>query len=207
MLGRFGSLLRAVANGPDPARIPAPTEVIPTIEVGNAPPDWDYPKGIFRYVGYCLEGAVAGQRSKVQLWNHATSGVVVVLRRILCNAAATSLVISEYVTALGSDDGAEFPMDSRSTLEVAPLKSNSAVVKSATAAGGVGTELGRIFSRANDGTNYTFDHDEPFIIFPGRSIVVYPASDNIAIQTMWYWTERAFDEKELSGVLNAQRFL
>ena len=200
MLGKFGQLLRAVADGSDPAAIPPPQEVIPTLEVGTAPPDWDYSKGVYRYCGYVNQAAAVGVRSLTQLWLPADTRVVLVLHRIEWHSDDTGLNVAQHNVALTEDDGAERPTDFRLGFMTYNNRLSAASVRSDHASF-TGTTMTRLRPKNLDGGgDHTGWLDEPFIIWPGTGVIVQSLQNQIDLEVAFYWTERQFDKEELRGV-------
>jgi len=205
MLAQFGQLLRAIANGPDPARIPAPTEVIAMMELGNPPADWLWPQGIYTYSGYAVEGALAGNKSMVALSNPAGSGVIATVEAVDVLSTDTPYVylrqaVADNLSAFDSD-GTEYTRDVRtyrSLVSPQPSRHPSLNVLSDQAAQ-QGQAAVLLFADYDDGTWYHYASRRPFVLLPGTGLVAVPGNDEKACYATFYWRERLYDPKEVVG--------
>jgi len=201
MLGRFGQLLRAVANGPDPAKIPPPSEVIPTIDLAAGRPDWNYPQSVFRFGGYALEAASGGaSRSQVCLWLPASSHITITVEEIQARHESHTLLITHAEAALASNDGSEHAMDSRVRRGTYNTRKNTAYITSQQTSQ-QGTIVTRIFAGFEDAAGiYYFKWKPGFVLFPGCGLNVCGSADDMLVHVEFIWTEREFDNAELRGV-------
>lgn len=207
MLARFGQLLRAIANGPDPSKIPAPQEVIPTMELGRSPASWQFPCDIFLYAGYASEGAGAA-RSQVCLQNPLHSGIVATVTRIECRTSTGYVLLTtDTINAGWDDDGAERARDTRIILGTLVTRPPSCRVKSDDAAQ-YGDAVCRMVPRAADETNgYNFFHtEEPWVLFPGSELATVPGGNGADQYTSFWWEERRFDPMEVRGTVRPGYF-
>jgi len=204
MLAQFGRLLRAIASGPDPANIPAPSEIIPTIDLAKPPADWLYPQGIHIYAGFASESAGAGARSQVALSNPADSGTIAVIDRIEAksdnNLVTIYMGVAEDVELFDSD-GSEYtrePRVYRTLITPQPSRAPACkVLSEQSAAKGQATAL--MYPAYYDTADYYYKCTEPFILLPGTVVNVVPGSDQKTNVTTFFWREREFDQEEVRG--------
>lgn len=197
----FGKILRAIADGPEPSRLPAPSEVIPTLEVGNAAPEDQYLKGEYRYTGYAIEAAAAGNRSQVGLWLPADTGTMAIVEGIFTRSNHAALVLTQIVASPLDDDGTEYPLDYRLRAGTLTFRPNTCQVRSQTA-GLLGYTMTRAIPNFSDAANanYWYAWRDPIILWPGTGVVTCPAGDNNDNQTTFVWRERRFDALEVLDV-------
>jgi len=204
MLGELGRLLRAIANGPDPAKLPPAAEVIFTAELLEEP-SFAWMRNCFLYGGYAIEGAGVA-RSHVGLWNPSGSGVVAVITEFhsFSSAEQMLLTIGTNANALTMDsDGAEHPRDTRGRVSTAVTRNPSCAVVSDDAAQ-IGTIVERIYMRSTDGAgNYQFHERIPFVLFPGAVFNILPDNNAKTNYTSFNWYERRYDPAEVQGVNQA----
>jgi len=199
MLAKFGQLLRAVAGGPDPNSLPAPTEVIATINVGAGRPDWDYPRDTFRFGGYVYEAASGGaSRSHAQLWNPTGSGVICVVEQINMYTTDNVMVITIDNATLSTSDGNERATDVRCGFSTGWAKRPACQIYSQATAQS-GDVILRAYPIGSDGTRYWYRETMPWILMPGSGLNTLPGTDDRLNQTSFYWTERAYDREEVRG--------
>lgn len=198
MLARFGQLLRALADGPDPASLPAPSEVIATMEIGKMPIDWRYNAGIYSFAGYAVESAGAGARSQVGLVNPSGSGVVATLTHCEGYSTTTSIIVATHYGALADNDGAERSVDTRYFVGTIIAQRPACKVYSQTAAQ-QGDTVCRLSPDYDDGANYHYHHDQQYVLFPGTSVEFVPQSDNNSLVWSMWWHERRYDPEEIRG--------
>lgn len=207
MLGEFGQLLRAIANGPDPARLPAPSEVIPTFPVIGAEPSFCYPRGEYIYGGYALEAASAGVRSHVGLYNPSGSGVLATVKHMEGVSGTSSRLLLTVATAAQvaamDNDGSEHAMDTRIRIGTTSNRPNTCNILTDQAAQ-IGTVLMRCAPDSYIGTDFAYHMDFPFVLMPGAALIALPASDNMALTFAFIWHERRYDQAEIAGTRAGQ---
>lgn len=205
MLAQFGQLLRAIASGPDPARIPKPMEVIPTIELANCPADWNWPQDIYQYSGRTKENSLAANYSLAALLNPAGSNTLVVLEgfnaktdadavRIRCAVAAD---VATYDT-----DSAGYPRDPRTYRTLVtpqPHRSPSGIILSEQSASMHGQASKYVYPLGWDTTMYWFQCETPYMLFPGTALVFHPAALDSELSISLDWREREYSKEEVRG--------
>ena len=207
MLGEFGKLLRAIANGPDPAKIPAPTEVIPTIELGRPPASWAWSADTYLWCGYAIEANGAGVRSQVALYNPTGSGCIADVEGIYARTDVDTVLVTlcNYADiALFDSDGVHRPRDPRSNVSTITNRPNTCQILSDQAAIAGDAAL-RAFAKMYDAaTYYTFEIGTPFVLLPGTAINVVPKDDNVGLNCSFVWSERRLDPAEVRGTRTGQ---
>jgi len=206
MLAKWGQLLRAIANGPDPARIPAPTEVIPTIDLSQPPYDWLYPQDVYLYGGYATEASLAGNRSQVALSNPAGSGVIATVEKVTARSDTTRVTLNmanAAAVAAFDSDGQEWGRDSRllTNVTVPPTGRAPACKVLTDQSAQAGQVIITMFGLMYDGATYfTYVEDRiGAVLLPGSALVVCPAADEKVLYSSILWRERIYDPKETKG--------
>lgn len=202
MLGELGQLLRAIAAGPDPAKIPPPTEVIPVLPTSEYQPSFQYPAGIYPFIGYAIEGAGAN-RSHVAILNPSGSGVCATVRCIdgytTTNSVVATIASAAAVSAF-DNDGAEGVRDTRLRVSTGVTRSAACRIISddTTQKGDV---IARLIPNTYDTAGYFYHYrNHPLVLFPGAALCCMPSADSIALTWTFTWEERRYDQEELRGV-------
>jgi len=206
MLAQFGKLLRALASGKDPASLPAPTEVIPTIELAKPPDDWAWSGDIYLYGGYASEAAAAGSPSNVALYNPLSSSAIVTIEEITLRQAANYAFLfmaDNADVSLYDSDGYEFARDPRVQFTTGGTNygrpSTCKVLSDQAAVGGQRiTMLAPIMEDA--GNNFMFKENMGLVLTPGSAIIATNNTNNIAINVSFIWRERVLNKEELRGI-------
>lgn len=205
MLAELGRLLRAVADGPDPASLPAPGDLLAVLDLLGSP-EFDYPRGARRYCGTVSEGAAAN-RQKVGIFNPADSGALAVVDRMDASIDSEYLYVCLFRTQLTDQDGTTQAMDVRAIVDYTGTGPSPACsIDSETSVGTKGVMGFRWFPQSDDGTTYRFTHNQPWVLFPGWGLIINPVLDNKQLDWSVFWTERGYDEKELAGVLDPSKY-
>jgi len=206
MLEKFGSLLRAVSEGQDPASLPAPGEVIATMEIGKAPPDWDFTKQVYRYTGTWNFAAVAGANSWAFLENASTTGVVLVVHHCMTYAIDTQPARAFHMNATTVGGTTSFgnigPLDGRLSNEaVYTRKPSGLITLKSQASTSKGTLIHRMITMAQDSTGVRCSWWEPnLVLWPGQVMGFCTFSVNTTFEGNITWSERAYDAAEVQGV-------
>lgn len=203
MLAQFGRLLRAVVDGPDPAAIPAPGEVIPTIDLARAPAEWDYSKAQYLYSGRSQQAAVVAEYALVGLQNPTGSDAVAVVTRMEFQVSDLLAVLyrGREVSVTWAQSGSEQARDGRLDNGVAYTRRPTCQVRGLSTGGVQGAEQAWLFpvwASAFDQASYVIT--EQFVVWPGQWIGWVPNTANRSNYGSVYWYERAFDRFEVQGV-------
>jgi hypothetical protein len=205
MLAQFGKLLRALASGRDPAQLPAPTEVIPTIELATPPPDWCWSGDIYLYCGWVEEAADVATPSCTALFNPLNSSCIATLEQAQHQAYADPVMklADDADVSLFDSDGYEFSRDPRVQFTTGGTnfgRPSTCKVLSDVAVPGGQTML-KLYHLYKDGTNIMdFRQDWPVVLTPGSAIIVSPNAVNQPIKSTFVWRERVLDKEELRGI-------
>lgn len=201
MLGQFGHLLRAIANGPDPARIPAPTEIIPTLPVEVYQPSFAFSAHKYLYTGYAVETAGAA-RSHVALRNPSGSGVVATITAVEAFSDVEAIVITvgpNSAFAAFDNDGAEGVRDTRLRVSTIVTRMPACAVITDDAAQ-TGDAIRRMLPIAEATNGHCFRLNTPIVLWPNASVAFLPNLNAKDMNCALDWEERQFDDQELSGI-------
>jgi len=123
----------------------------------------------------------AGNESYIELWNPATTGKDLKVKRIELNTADTVIIFKTHTAKQGST--------AKSKADVNPaLDSPDAEIYGDNAASVSGTT--RITFTLTANTNRVVEFPDPIIIQPGYSFVLVNNTDDLAInEIIFYWDE------------------
>lgn len=204
MLARFGELLRAIASGPDPAGIPAPAEVIPTVEIGGeGPADWQYPKGQFHYMGALERVALADNYNITGLENPIGSKCLAVLYAIHCKTTGQEVVMhkgfaSEYTWSQG---GPERGLDFRLDMPGFYTRQSTCKIYNQRHTSYMGEHMGLLWPIFDTGgQNIWLENHLRIVLWPGQVFTVTTKAVNTALNLCYRWYERGYDIEEIRGV-------
>lgn len=205
MLGEFGKLLRAIANGPDPNSIPAPTEVIPTLLVAKYDASWSYSRDLYLFQGHHQQAAGASY-AHVGLHNPTGSGCVITIEEIhaMSSMRTIGLWLASSAQVAGFDnDGSEMVRDSRLRLGTAVTKNPVGIIISDDATQ-KGTVANYLIPVATDETNddFFYHQNTPLVLFPGACWILTTNSTGEELIASFVWSERRYDPQEIAGVRN-----
>jgi len=203
MLAQFGKLLRAIAEGGDPKRIPTPTEVIPIFPASDYQPSFGYSVERYLWIGYAHEAAVAGVPSQVGLVNPTGTGVVATVTKLWAASEDDTLRLRAATAAqvAGFDfDGNEYPRDNRLRISTwSQLRHACDVISDAAAM--VGDAMAWWFPHHEKaGGEFTYSWDVPLVLCPGSAYVVTTESNQKMLDLSLAWEERRYDPEEIQGV-------
>lgn len=162
-----------------------------------------YPKNEYRYEGYAIEAAAAGNYSHVGLYNPKSSGVCAVIKQLSGTTTTATVLVTTADNSYGAamdQDGNSFPSDTRLRVGSWGQRLSSCKVVSDTRSL-IGTATIRLYPHHSDaGGSYYYHRTRPFVLFPGGAIVVSPTAQNVGISFSVSWNERPFDVEEIRGV-------
>lgn len=168
-------------------------ELFPVFDVENLPLELMLLSGWTLGQGVGDKIAVAARFSKVQLFNPATSGKLIVLTRVdLTTSAAQLLRYSLAETALALDTGNVVARDTREGITGAGVGQ----MRTEDTPGGVAA-FGQFFLT----TNVSFPFTEPhglFVLAPGTGITFSCTTANTTLRGNFLWRERVALESELN---------
>jgi len=205
MLGQFGKLLRAVADGRDPASIPPPSEVIATLSVSSLRRDWLYPQDSYLYGGTAKETA-AVNRAVVALYNPGDSDALCLVTGFHARADNDSLLLymmdDADVSPMDSD-GLEFAKDPRVQFTTGGTnfgRTPTCRVLSDDAVA-AGQQVERIVPTAEGAAHYyyQFPHNS-YVLTPGSAIGITSAANAATVAVSFEWIERHLPPAELRGI-------
>lgn len=203
MLAKFGELLRAVAGGRDPAALPAPSELIPTIELGQPPIDWDYVRGVFHYGGRGTQAAVPAALSHVGLSNESPGAVAVVYAMSGRNGLEyVDLMMVQAVGTSWTGSGKEQGLDGRLGWGGADLRPSACQVRITANAGVFGDDIVALYPNERDSaTNRCYDVVHPrIVLWPGQILFMRNPTVNEELRWNFFWYERQYDAEEIRGI-------
>ena len=131
---------------------------------------------------YCVAGgfsaAVAGQNAYIELWNPATSGVDVFVRRIKIISAETAYIVKvkSHTAKQGSTAISIAPIALGGAASSVECYGNSSAAVS-------GTQRGSFIISV--GAEYDFLLPDPIVINPGLSLILENTTVNLAITSIF----------------------
>lgn len=173
---RFGT------DGPAPVHTVAP-EIVPVAIIEDLTQAGPEDTGFLRFcIGYSDPPTPAASNyCHAQLFNPASSGVLVHLEGAYCSvASASKIYVQLYDTELSSAGVQNF-RDRR--LEGNPAARASRQNHTAY----LGTRIAPLTLQQDDVTSIPLD----ILLPPGSGLVIVAASSNMAMYTVWYWSERS----------------
>jgi hypothetical protein len=198
-LAKYGQLLRAIAEGQDPAALGAPAELLATLVLGVDRPEWGWLQQEYRYVGYVRENAAVGDTSKVLLWNPPGSNVMVLVQHVHGLTEGSYVTLAQGESAGGFvSDGTEYPTDYRCRVGTDVARAPAALIYSGFGSF-TGNALVRVAFHAALGTDFSYSSRIPFVVLPGTGLVVNGSTTNQYVQAAFEWIERAMDPQEIAG--------
>lgn len=165
----------------------APVELPPFILPVAKVPRTDPPA-----MGGTAVGALAANRSMIQLLNPASSNTELLVKRIWASAGADATVnISTHDAPLATLATTRASMirreGSNQTVPIGQIRH--------TKGAAVGSVTGFFFHEGQTGFTLDFstgdgDHFDGFVLQPGRGILLDPGADNITMRATFEWLER-----------------
>ena len=167
-------------------------ELFPTFDVENLPLELMLLSGWTLGQGVANKPAVAGRFSKIQLFNPAQSGKLIVLTRLDLFSNSTSTVrYSLAETALTLDSGNVVARDTREGITGAGVGQ----MRTDDTAGGVAA-FGEFITQAN--ISFLFENlDGLFVLAPGTGITFSQSIVNKSLLGNFLWRERVALQSEL----------
>jgi hypothetical protein len=207
-LATQGNVLRGVVDGPDPASLAPPSELLAAVVTESERPEWEFLKGGRICIGYVSEAAGAGARAVTGLRNPVDSGTLCVVEEVsaLADVAINRLTVhllTALLTAGMDSDGVEAQRDTRGMLFNTTAHPPACLVISDTVAvpGGV---YGSLFPSAVGLAKNYFKSTIKYVLQPGSAVLFVNTADNNGLTTNFVWRERAIEPQELIGAARSQ---
>jgi hypothetical protein len=190
LAARFNRVLtRIFAMVGQPAPAPVLNDVVsPGITLESDRAEWKFHSGEKLSGNQASLGAVAAQFGKIQLFNPAGSGILVIVDRIeVALGVPDAVAFYVYNTAFATLANAPVALDTR---WVGPP-----VVQTRTLSDG--TQPGSNWFSAFVLANALLIYDQPVILAPGTGIYATTITANELIRTSYIWRERVAETGEL----------
>lgn len=199
LVGRHNRFLQkyfGLKGGPPSPQLSS--EVQPTFELEsamNVENRFVHSWRIFGGFGFGAAGG-AGNRSAVQLFNPATSGVIAIIEKVTYFSSATdtpSLTRSALPTGLTTGVG-------QGSRDLRAAAVSSCLLKTSVNAGAVGGFIlweGSV-PAANNQVDVIQTHNQELALLPGDNYTLFGGTLNQAVNVSFFWRERAQEEGEIS---------
>jgi len=193
---RYDQLIRRVAGivGPGSKVAEALTELFPTFEVENVPGELLALGGTKLCCGAARNAAVAGQKTRIQLFNPVDSGHIITVTHVAVFAEAVSEFVNHAVrqiplttiTSLERFRDGRFPTPGR---PVGQIRLEFSVAQ---------TDPDQILSIVNTTTLFLDDPNSLAVLPPGSGYEFGCQTNNISLVTAFRWRERPAEQSELN---------
>lgn len=194
---RYDNLLRRVGNiiGPGSKVKEVLSELFPVLDVERVPGELLWLSGWRLAWGGDQKSSAAGETSRVELFNPADSGKIVVCTAFIATVATVSSVVwTTRNSALPDTTSPELLRDTRSG---ATEKPSGQIFTQSAAGSTVGTN--RVLMLGNTPLQIK-DVNAVAVLFPGTGLEVGMTSQQSILNVSFNWRERTFEPSELTGV-------
>ena len=191
---RYDQLVRRVGGivGPGSKVSEALTELFPMIDVENCPAELLILSGTRIGAGSARVAGVAGEIPKIQLFNPASSGLLVTITSVWLSVESDSFVEARPTNVAITTPVASVIRDTRQ----GPTNLPTATLRTESSAGGI-TQEWAVELLANTPFHLT-DPNAVWVLGEGTGLTFDTAETNRTLSVSFMWRERPFQQSEVN---------